>query len=373
MLATLGHPYDVRRASIRARGAITTSSPPIVVNGVIIVGNSAHQGGGYSRIENVPGDVQAFDARTGRHLWTFHTIPRAGEFGNETWENDAWRYVGNVNVWAPLTADPELNLVYLATDAPTNDYFGGHRPGANLFGSSLVAVDVRTGERRWHFQTIHHDIWDWDLPVAPILVDLTVDGRQIPAVVQASKQAFIYAFNRETGEPIWPIEERPVPPGRRPRRVVRPTQPFPTRPAAYELQGLSEDDLDRLHARAPRDGDRAGVVTSSSVPIFTPYVHADNRSMVRAGAVPERHWRHEHPGRSRARSRDRHPVRAVAKGMLRRPSSARLGSRDDGSPRATSRGAPWSTSSPAGAAASRRSRAVCRSSSPRTGASRRST
>lgn len=284
MLATLGHPYDVHTGIDRTRGAITTSSPPIVVNGVVIVGNSAHPGGGgQTRTENIPGDVQAFDARTGEHLWTFHTIPRAGEFGNETWENDAWRWSGNVNVWAPLSADPELNLVYLPTDAPTNDYYGGFRPGDNLFGSSLVAVDIRTGERRWHFQTIHHDIWDWDLPVAPILVDLVVNGVEVPAVVQASKQAFVYAFNRATGEPLWPIEERTVPQGNVPGEWYSPTQPFPTRPAPYELQGLTVDDLmdwtPELRARALEQ-----VSDVLLGPIFTPYVHVDNEQGWRSTA-----------------------------------------------------------------------------------------
>ena len=195
-------------------GAITTSSPPIVVNDVIIVGNSAHPGGGgQTRVENVPGDIQAFHARTGDHLWTFHTIPRAGEFGNDSWLTDAWSWSGNVNAWAPLSADPELGMVYLATDAPTNDYYGGFRPGNNLYGSSVLALDIQTGERVWHFQTVHHDIWDWDNPVAPILVDVTVDGVDIPAVVQTTKHAFAFAFNRETGEPLWPIEETPVPAG----------------------------------------------------------------------------------------------------------------------------------------------------------------
>ncbi|MEX2571952.1 MAG: PQQ-binding-like beta-propeller repeat protein [Gemmatimonadota bacterium] len=283
MLATLGHPYDVYSGIDPARGAITTSSPPLVVNGVVIVGNSAHQGGTYTRIENVPGDVQAFDARTGAHLWTFHTIPRAGELGNETWETDAWRWSGNVNVWAPLSADSERGLVYLPTDAPTNDYFGGFRPGANLFGSSLVALDIRTGERRWHFQTVHHDIWDWDLPVPPILVDLTVDGEAVPAVVQASKQAFVYAFNRETGEPIWPIEERAVPRGSVPGEWYSPTQPIPTRPAGYELQGLTEDDLIDF---TPELREMALEQVSDILlgPIFTPYVHQGNPEGWRAAA-----------------------------------------------------------------------------------------
>ena len=148
-----------------------------------------------------------------------------------------------VNAWPPLSADAELGIVYLPTDAPTNDYYGGFRPGANLFGSSLIAVDVQTGERRWHFQMIHHDIWDWDIPVPPILVDVTVDGVDIPAVVQTTKQTFVYAFNRETGEPIWPIPEMPVPPGDVPGEWYSPTQPIPSRPAGYELQGLTVDDL----------------------------------------------------------------------------------------------------------------------------------
>jgi glucose dehydrogenase len=283
MMATLGHPYDVFSGIDQAVGAITTSSPPLIVNDVIIVGNSAHAGGGYTRIENVPGDVQAFDARTGEHLWTFHTIPREGEFGNETWENDAWRYVGNVNVWAPLSADAERNIVYLPMDAPTNDYFGGFRPGANLFGNSLVAVDVTTGERRWHFQTIHHDIWDWDIPVAPILVDLTVNGERVPAVVQATKQTFVYAFNRVTGEPLWPIVETPVPQGNVPGEWYSPTQPIPSRPAGYELQGLTEDDLidftPELRARALEQ-----VSDILLGPIYTPRVHEGNAEGYRATA-----------------------------------------------------------------------------------------
>jgi len=225
-------------------GSITTSSPPIVVNGVVIVGSSAPTGlAGQTRTENVPGDILAFDARTGAHLWTFHVIPRPGEFGHETWESDAWSRVGNVNAWAPLSADPERGIVYVPTDAPTNDVYGGFRPGDNLYGSSVVALDVRTGERVWHFQTVHHDIWDYDAPVAPILMDVTVDGVRMPIVVQASKQNFAYTLNRATGQPVWPIEERAVPPSLVPGERASPTQPFPTRPAPWDIQGLGIDQL----------------------------------------------------------------------------------------------------------------------------------
>ena len=243
MLADLGHPYDPESGIPAEIGYITNTSPPIVVNGVVVVGNSNLTGRLDPRRENVPGDVLAYDARTGEHLWKFNIIPQPGEFGHDTWENDAWEWSGNINTWPPLSADPENGIVYVTTDAPTNDYFGGHRPGDNLFGNSVVAIDVETGERVWHFQAIHHDIWDRDFPHPPQLIDVTVDGEEIPALVQSSKQAFIYAFNRVTGEPIWPIEERPVPQSRVPTEQSSPTQPFPTRPAPYEMHGLTEDDL----------------------------------------------------------------------------------------------------------------------------------
>ncbi|NNM31707.1 MAG: PQQ-binding-like beta-propeller repeat protein [Gemmatimonadetes bacterium] len=224
-------------------GYITNSSPPIVVNGTVVVGNSHEQGYYQFMKENVPGNVLGYDARTGAHKWTFNVIPQEGEFGNDTWENDAWQYTGNVSAWAPLSADPDLGLVYVVTDPPTIDYFGGFHPGDNLFATSILALDVETGERRWHFQTVHHDVWNYDNPTAPNLVDITVDGETIPALVQTTKQSWAYVFNRETGEPVWPIEEREVPQSDVPGEQLSPTQPFPTRPAPYEMQGITEDDL----------------------------------------------------------------------------------------------------------------------------------
>jgi quinoprotein glucose dehydrogenase len=243
LLADLGYPYDPNEGIPPEIGYITNSSPPIVVNGVIVVGNSHEQGYYQTRKENVPGHILAYDAATGRHLWKFNVIPQPGEFGHDTWESDAWSYTGNVSAWAPMSADPELGLVYVVTDPPTNDYFGGFHPGANLFATSIIALNVQTGERAWHFQTVHHDLWNYDNPTAPNLVDITVNGQQIPALVQTTKQSFAYVLNRATGEPVWPIEERPVPASDVPGEWTSPTQPFPTRPAAYEMQGLTHDDL----------------------------------------------------------------------------------------------------------------------------------
>ena len=238
-----GFEYDPERGIPRELGNLSTSSPPIVVNGVIIVGNVHEQGYYQTRTENIPGDVLAYDAATGEFLWKFHVIPRPGEFGHDTWENDAWRRTGDVSSWAPMSADPGLGLVYVPTNPPTVDFYGGFRPGDNLFGTSIIALDVETGERRWHFQTVHHDIWNFDNPGAPILLDVNVDGRPIPIAVETTKQGFVFTFNRETGEPVWPIEERPVPQSEVPGEQLSPTQPFPTKPAAFELQGLTEDDL----------------------------------------------------------------------------------------------------------------------------------
>ena len=232
---TEGIPFEV--------GYITNSSPPIVVNGVVVVGNSHEQGYYQYLQENVPGNILAYDAGTGEHLWTFNVIPQEGEFGNDTWENDAWKWTGNVSAWAPLSADPELGLVYVVTDPPPVDYYGGFHPGDNLFATSILALDVRTGERRWHFQTVHHDVWNYDNPTAPNLVDITVDGRDIKALVQVTKQGWAYVLDRETGEPVWPIEERSVPQSDVPGEKLSPTQPFVTRPAPFEMQGITEDDL----------------------------------------------------------------------------------------------------------------------------------
>ncbi len=275
MLADLGHEYDPYYGIPKETGYITTSSPPIVVNDVIVVGNSAEQGYNQSRIENVPGDILAYDAKTGDFLWKFNVIPQPGEFGHETWENDAWQYTGDISSWAPMSADPELGLVYIPTNGATIDFYGGFRPGDNLFGTSLIALDVKTGERKWHFQMVHHDIWNYDTPTAPVLLDVTQNGQRVPAVAQVTKQAFTYVFNRETGEPLWPIEERPVPQSHIPGEQLSATQPFPTKPAPYDLQGLTEDDLIDF---TPELRQQAIEILSEWEigPLFTPPLHRDN-------------------------------------------------------------------------------------------------
>jgi quinoprotein glucose dehydrogenase len=222
---------------------IGLNSPPALGNNVIVVG-AAHLPGGAPRAkENIKGYIRGYDVRTGKRLWIFHTIPQPGEFGNDTWEKDSWSYTGNAGNWAPITIDEELNRVYLATEDGTGDYFGGHRPGNNLFSASVVCLDLNTGKRLWYFQAIHHDIWDWDFPTAPILMDITVNGKPIKAVAVPSKQAFLYTFDRVTGQPVWPIEERPVPRGKVPTEWYSPTQPYPTKPAAYDMQGIRESDV----------------------------------------------------------------------------------------------------------------------------------
>jgi quinoprotein glucose dehydrogenase len=224
-------------------GAIGSSSPPVIVRDVIVVGPAFAAGFRPPAKENSRGDIVGYDVRTGKKLWTFSTIPRPGEDGIETWESESWKYTGNAGVWAPFTADPELGYLYLPVEAPTSDFYGGHRLGDNLFSSTLVCLDARSGRRVWHYQLVHHDIWDWDIPAPPILADVSAEGRPVRAVVQITKQSFAYVFDRVTGTPVWPIEERPVPATDVPGERTAPTQPFPTRPKAFDRQGVSEGDL----------------------------------------------------------------------------------------------------------------------------------
>jgi len=235
--------YHRTREGVALQGTIGSSSPVAVVGNVLVVGSAHHVGMRPPSMVNTPGDVLGIDARTGQLVWTFKTIPEQGEPGNETWLEDSWAYTGNAASWAQMSWDPDLGYVYLPTEAATGDYYGGHRPGNNLFSTSIVALEARTGRRVWHFQTIHHDIWDWDNPNAPILADVTIDGRQRRILTQVTKQGFAYVLDRVTGEPIWPIEERPVPQGDAPGEWYSPTQPFPTKPAAFERQGFGEDDI----------------------------------------------------------------------------------------------------------------------------------
>ena len=240
---------DLRLDDDQAMDLITADiglhSAPTVAGDVVIVGAS-HRGGGGIGLNgprNVKGYVRGFDVRTGKRLWIFHTIPLSGEFGSDTWENDSRSYTGNTGVWAQISVDEELGIAYLPVEVPTGDYYGGHRPGNGLFGESLVAVDLKTGQRKWHFQFVHHGIWDHDIPAAPILADITVNGRSIKAVAQPTKQSWLYMFDRVTGQPVWPIEERPVAQSDVPGERTSSTQPFPTKPPAYDRNGVSLDDL----------------------------------------------------------------------------------------------------------------------------------
>ena len=241
-LKTAAFVGDGRRIDL-VTGAIGSNATPTVARDVVIVGGTFADGAAPPTHNHIKGLVQAFDVRTGRRLWTFNTVPRPGELGADTWLGDSWGTNGNNGVWTQISADPELGIVYLPVESPTGDYYGGHRPGDNLFGESLVAVDLLTGQRLWHFQLVHHPIWGFDMASPPILADITVDGREIEAVAQPGKQAFLYVFDRVTGEPVWPIEERPAPRGDVPGEWYSPTQPFPTRPPAYDRQGASLDDL----------------------------------------------------------------------------------------------------------------------------------
>ena len=252
-------------------GEIGLHAAPIIAKNIIVVGAAHIEGSAPRHYKAAIGNVRAYDVRTGKRLWIFHTVPRPGEFGHESWLEDSWMNAGNTGVWAQMSVDEELNTVYMGVELPTGDYYGGHRPGDGLFGESIVALDLATGKRKWHYQTVHHGIWDWDIPCAPILVDIVVGGKSIKALAQPTKQGWLFVLDRVTGRPVWPIEERPVPKGDVPREWYSPTQPFVTKPPAFERQGVSIDDLidftPELRAEAS-----ALVAKYKMGPLFTPPV-----------------------------------------------------------------------------------------------------
>ncbi len=231
----------LRRRKVSRLKDYFQTSPAAIHGDTLVVGGTV--GDRPRGPRGIPGDVRGYDVRTGALRWTFHVVPTKGEVGVDTWEDGSWRHAGAANVWGPMSVDDERGIVYLTTSTPTNDYYGGHRPGDNLFAESLVALDAETGERLWHFQLVHHGLWDYDPGAAANLVDITVGGRRIEAVAQVTKQGFTFVFDRVSGEPVWPIEERPVPASDVPGERASPTQPIPTRPPPFARQGLSEDDL----------------------------------------------------------------------------------------------------------------------------------
>jgi quinoprotein glucose dehydrogenase len=237
-----GLPRAVRGTGSNRRNRFGVASPPIVAHDVVVTPNVISDG--TTTKEAPPGWLKGVDARTGDTKWTFRTVPQADDFGAETWLNESWRYSGNTNVWSMLSVDDELGYIYLPIGTPTGDYYGGHRPGDNLFAESLVALDIETGQRMWHFQAVHHGVWDYDFPAAPTLIDINANGRTTKAVAQVSKQGFTYVFDRATGDPVWPIEERPVATDTAIEgETLSPTQPFPTKPPPFEYQGVTVDDL----------------------------------------------------------------------------------------------------------------------------------
>lgn len=264
-----GGRVDLTRGLGRAidRKHYSVISAPMVIGDIVVVGSSIMDAPKTQKMP--PGHVRGFNIRTGEQSWIFHTIPQRGEFGAESWPGGAGQYSGNTNVWSGISADPELGYVYFPTGTPTNDWYGGHRIGDNLFAESLVCVDAKTGIRVWHYQIVHHGLWDYDLPAAPTLIDIPAPDGVIKAVAQVSKQAFVYTFNRITGEPLWPIEERPVPSSDIPGEVASPTQPFPTKPLAFDRQGLTADDLidftPELHQEA-----RTLIAPFRHGPLYTP-------------------------------------------------------------------------------------------------------
>ena len=244
---------------------------PVVANDVVIVGAAHRPGGSPKSKTNVKGFVRGFDVRTGKRLWIFHTIPRSDEFGYDTWGQDSASYTGNTGVWGQISVDEDLGMAFIPVELPTGDFYGGHRPGNNLFGETVLAVDLKTGQRKWHYQLVHHGIWDMDIPCAPMLIDITINGRTVKAVAQPTKQAFLYVFDRVTGKPIWPMEERSVEQSTVPGEKTSPTQPFPTKPPAYDAQGFSMDDL--IDFTPELRAEAAKLVSRYKLgPVFTPAV-----------------------------------------------------------------------------------------------------
>jgi quinoprotein glucose dehydrogenase len=271
---------------------IGDNKPPVIVEDTVVVGSIIMD---FPTLQLAPpGHIRGYDVQTGAMKWIFHTIPQAGEVGNETWENDSWKKAGNTNAWSLMTVDHDLGYIYLPIGTPTSDYYGGHRHGANLFAETILCLDAKTGERVWHFQGVHHGIWDYDFPCAPNLIDITVDGKKIKAVAQASKQGFLYVLDRVTGEPVWPIEERPVDTNTSvPGEKMYPTQPFPTKPPAFALQGSIEENIidftPELHAEAMKN-----LEAYKTGPLFTPNIVAgtdDKKGMVQVpGAAGGANW-----------------------------------------------------------------------------------
>jgi quinoprotein glucose dehydrogenase len=261
------------------------TSPPVICRNVLVIGSAVYDW--HANDHMPPGDVRGFDVRTGKQLWTFHSIPQAGEFGNDTWLEGSWRTTGAANAWTILSADEELGYVYIPFSTPTNDYYGGHRPGDGLFGESLVCLEAKTGRRVWHFQTTHHGVWDYDLPAAPNLVDISAGGKNIKAVAQVTKQAFCFVFDRVTGKPVWPIEERKVPQSNVPGERSSPTQPFPTKPAPFDRQGFSVDDLIDFTPELRREAE-AILSRYAHGPLYTP--PSTESTIILPGAVGGASW-----------------------------------------------------------------------------------
>jgi quinoprotein glucose dehydrogenase len=289
-----GGRVDVQAQLIRDetdRRLIGFNSPQLVIGDVIVIGCTVAERAGPNG--NPVGHVQAFDVRTGAPKWIFHTIPRQQEPGVETWEDNSWQRTGNTNPWSMFSGDPDLGIVYIPNTTPTNDYYGGDRKGYNLYAESLLAIDAQTGKLVWHFQGVHHGLWDYDFPAAPTLVDLKVDGKRIKAVAQVSKQGFTYVFDRATGKPVWPIEERPVSQTIVPGEKTAATQPFPTKPPAFARQGISEADIvdftPELHAEAKKV-----LAEYTYGPLFTPPTVAGENgkkgTLVQPGAAGGANW-----------------------------------------------------------------------------------